>query len=108
MAVAAVLAPHALAGCPGKCLESLRCDSRSGPFDRVLGPLCVGSGLIADGLQVCHAFLEHRIGDVGDSVFNRVVQSLEFGFGCALAQFGDMRRSAFADGLLWILFGDEC
>src|SRR5882757_7482218 len=46
-AVAAVLGPHAPAGCPGKRLESLRCDSWSGPLDRILGPLRVKAGLIS-------------------------------------------------------------
>ena len=38
--------------------------------------------------------LEHRIGDVRDSVFDGVVEALEFGlhFGRALAQFCNMRR----------------
>jgi hypothetical protein len=46
-AVAAALGPHALAGGPGKRLESLRCDGGAGPVNRVLGPLCVKAGLIA-------------------------------------------------------------
>jgi hypothetical protein len=61
-------------------------------IERTLGPICVGAGLVADGLQLGHALPEHRIGHVSDGV----VQPLEFGFrfGRTLAQFGDMRRSA--------------
>lgn len=69
---------------------------RPGPIERALGALCVRAGLVADGLQLDHARLEHRVGHVGDSVFDRVVQPLELGF-CfrsALAQFGNMRCSA--------------
>ena len=40
------------------------------------------------------ALLEHRIGHVSDSVFDGIVQPLEFGFclGRTLAQFGHMHR----------------
>jgi hypothetical protein len=47
--------------------------ARSSPIERALGPLCVGAGLVADGLQLGHAFLEQRIGDVRDAVFDRFV-----------------------------------
>jgi hypothetical protein len=46
-----VLGPHALAGGPGKRLESLWRDCRPGPFNRILSPLRVKAGLIARGLQ---------------------------------------------------------
>jgi hypothetical protein len=71
------------------------CD-RPSPIKHTLGPLCVGAGLIADGLQLGYAVLEHRVGDVSDAVLDGVVQALEFGFslGRTLAQFGDMRCSA--------------
>ena len=59
-AVAAVLGSHALAGCPGKRLERFRCDRRSAPFDRILGPLCVQAGLVARGLQLSDAVLQHE------------------------------------------------
>jgi hypothetical protein len=42
-AVAAVLGAHPLPGLPGEHFESLRCDARSEPVDRILGPLCVGA-----------------------------------------------------------------
>ena len=44
-AVAAVVGPHSLAGCPGKRSESLRHDGRPGPINRILGPLCVKASL---------------------------------------------------------------
>ncbi len=97
-AVAARLGPHAPAGLAGEGFERLRRDARPEPIERALGPLCVGAGLIADGLQLGHTLLEHRIGDISDSVFDGVVEALQFGirFGCTLAQFGDVRRSALA------------
>jgi hypothetical protein len=53
------------------------CDARPELIKRVLGPLCVGAALVANGLQLDRALLEHRIGDVGDSVFDGVLQPLE-------------------------------
>jgi hypothetical protein len=96
-AVAARLGPHAPAGLAREGFQCLGCDARPSPIERTLGPLCVSAGLVADGLQLGHAILEQRIGYVGDSVFDRVVQPLEFGFrlGRTLAQFGNMRSSAF-------------
>src|ERR1700681_4271864 len=40
-AVAAAVGPHPLAGRPGKRLESLWCECRSGAFYRILSPLSV-------------------------------------------------------------------
>jgi hypothetical protein len=53
-------------------------------------PLCVGAGLIADGLEFSHTLLEHRVGHISDSVFDSVAEALELGFHLsgALAQFG--------------------
>src|SRR5215471_3051021 len=53
------------------------CDARPEPIERTLGPLCVGAGLITDASEVGHALLEHRIGDVGDAVLDRAVDSIE-------------------------------
>ncbi|HEY3643525.1 MAG TPA: hypothetical protein VGL31_20685 [Xanthobacteraceae bacterium] len=49
-AVAAALGSHALAGLPGKRFEGLGWDDRPDSFYRTLGSLCVGVGLISDGL----------------------------------------------------------
>src|SRR5262249_30837295 len=97
-AVAARLGAHAPAGGPGKRLESGWCDGRPQPIPRTLGLLSVGAGPGADGPELGHALLEHRIGDIGDAVLDRVVEALELGvrFGGTLAQFGDMRRSALS------------
>ena len=78
-AVAAVLGPHALAGRPGKRLESLRCDARPGPINRLLGPLSVKPGLISRGLQFTNAVLQHGVGQIGDAILDGVIESLEFG-----------------------------
>src|SRR6516162_3273892 len=77
-------------------LRACLANARPKPIERTLGPLCVGPGLVADGPELGHALLEHRVGDVGDAVLDRVVKPLELGvrFGRALAQFGDVRRSA--------------
>ena len=72
-AVAPALGPHALAGAPGKRLESLRCDRRSAAFNRILGPLCVKAGLIARDLQLGDAVLQHGVGEIGDTVLDGVV-----------------------------------
>jgi hypothetical protein len=53
-AVAAAIGPHSLAGCPGERFERVRCDRRSGPFDRILGPLRVKAGLVARRGGACH------------------------------------------------------
>lgn len=95
-AIAARLGSHAFAGLVGKGFERLRCDSVPEPIKRALCPLRVGAGLVADGLQLGHTRFEHRIGHIRNSVFDGIVEALEFGFrfGRTLAQFGDMRRSA--------------
>lgn len=76
-------------------MPEARCSAQ--PIKRAGNPLRVGAGLVADGPQLDHALPKHRIGDVSDSVFDDVVQPLEFGFclGRTPAQFGNMRRSAF-------------
>ena len=79
------------------CLANvLRVDARPEPVDRILGPLCVGAGLIADRLELGNTVLQHRVRKIRDAVFDRIIEPLEFGicFARALAQFGDMRRSA--------------
>jgi hypothetical protein len=53
-AVAAAIGPHSLAGCPGERFERVRCDRRSGPFDRILGALRVKAGLVARRGGACH------------------------------------------------------
>jgi hypothetical protein len=62
-----------LRACPANVLRVLRCD----PFDRALGPLCVGAGPIADGFQFSNALLQHRVGEIGDAVLDGVVEPLE-------------------------------
>ena len=74
-AVAAGFGPHAPARLAGEGFERLGCDARSSPIESTLGPLCVSAGLVADGLQLGHALFEHRIGDVGDSIFDRIHQT---------------------------------
>ncbi len=71
-------------------------DGRSDPFKGTLGPLRIGVGLFADGLQLGNAVLQHRVGEIGDAIFDGVVEPLELGvrFGRTLAQGGDMRGSA--------------
>jgi hypothetical protein len=68
-AIAARLDSHAPAGLAGEgfqCLGVMLGPTRSSaPTDR-----SVGAGLVADGLQLGHAFLEQRVGHVGDSVFD--------------------------------------
>src|SRR5215510_1359123 len=77
-AVAAGLGPHPPAGLPGESLEGLRCDDGgAAALDRILGPLCVDAGLVADGLELGNAVREHRIGEIGDAVPDRVAKSLE-------------------------------
>ena len=91
-AITAGLSPHALAGLPGEGLQGLRCDSRSRAIDRFLGALCVSAGLIADGLELGNAVLQHWVGEIGNAVLDGVVEPLELGFcfGRTLAQFGNM------------------
>jgi hypothetical protein len=80
----------------GERFESLRCDARPEPIDRVLGPFCVSAGLIADRLELRNSLLQHRVREIGDAVLDRVVEPLELGvcFACSLTQLGDMRCSA--------------
>ncbi len=51
-AIAAALRSHALAGVPSERFECLRRDGRPEPFDCILGPLCVGAGLVTDRLEL--------------------------------------------------------
>ena len=76
-AVAAVLRPHALARLSGERLEGVGCDARPGALNRLLGALCVSSGLIADGLQFGYAV-------VNDSLKLIENQRYEIGGGCGL------------------------
>jgi hypothetical protein len=94
--VAAALGSHPSAGLPGECFERLGRDARTAPFDGVLDPLCVSVSLIADRRELRNSVLQHRVGEIGDAVLDRVVEPLEFGicFACPLTQFGEMRRSA--------------
>ena len=66
------------------------------PFYCALGPLSVGTGLIADRLQLGNTVLQRQVGEIGDAIFNGIVEPLEFGvcLGRPLAQFSDMRRLA--------------
>jgi hypothetical protein len=61
-----------------------------------LGPLGVGAGMIADRLQFSDALLQHEVGEIGDAVLDRVIESLELGVGLGrpLPQLGDMGRPA--------------
>jgi hypothetical protein len=70
--VTAALGTHAPASLPGECFERLRRDARPEPIDCILGPLCVGAGLIADRLELRNSVLEHRVGQIGDAVLDRV------------------------------------
>jgi hypothetical protein len=67
-AVTAGVGPHAPAGVAAEGFERPRCDAEPSPIQRALGPLCIGTVLVADGLQLGHALLEQWIGDVGNSV----------------------------------------
>jgi hypothetical protein len=49
-------------------------DARPEPLDRIFGPLCVRAGLIADRLELGDSLLQHRVGEIGDAVLNRVVE----------------------------------
>src|SRR3981189_3715586 len=95
-AIAATFGAHPFASLLGECFERLRRDARTEPFYGVLGSLCVSAGLVADRLELGNSVLQHRVGEIGDAVLDRVVEPLEFGvcFARSLAQFGDMRRSA--------------
>src|SRR5262249_53453079 len=70
--VAAAVGSHSFAGLRGERFESLRRDARPEPIERTLGPLCVSAGLITDGPKLGHTLFEHRVGDVGDAVLDRV------------------------------------
>lgn len=48
-------------------------------FYRALGPLSIGSGLIADRFQFGIAILQHQVEEIGDAVLNGVVEPLELG-----------------------------
>ena len=52
---------------------------RPGPFNRVLGPLCVKAGLIACSLQFTDAVLQHGVGQIYDAILDGIVEPLEFG-----------------------------
>lgn len=78
-AAAAALGPHPLAGRPGKGLDRLGGDGWPQSFYRALGPLSIGSGLIADRFQCGIAILQHQVGKIGDAVLNGVVEPLELG-----------------------------
>jgi hypothetical protein len=90
--VAVALGPHALAHLPGEHLERLRCDAPPDARHRILGALRVSAGLTADRLELDNAVPQHRVGEIGDAILDRVVKPLKFGvcFGRPLAQCGDM------------------
>src|SRR5260370_25200489 len=80
---------------PAKALRAWGVTLDPQAIKRALGPLCVGPGLIVDGLQVGHTLPEHRVGYVSYSVLDGVVEPLELGFrlGRTLAQFSNMVMS---------------
>jgi hypothetical protein len=83
-----------LRACLANVLKDLPCDARPEPIQRTLGPLSVSTGLIADGFQFNNAILQHRVGEIGNAVLDRVVEPLELGvrFGRSLAQCGNVCR----------------
>jgi hypothetical protein len=51
-----------LRACLAKVFSVCGVITRPDAVNRVLGPLCVSAGLVADGLQLGDAILEHRVG----------------------------------------------
>src|SRR5262249_46045993 len=50
-----------LCACLANVLRAWGGDRRPEPFDRTLGPLCLGTAPIADGLELGNALLQHRV-----------------------------------------------
>ena len=69
-ALASRLGPHALASLPGERLSR---------FNAPAALFSVGAGLISRDLQLGNAVLQYRIGEIGNAVFDRIVDPLEFG-----------------------------
>lgn len=71
-------------------------DGRADTFKRRGRAFGIRMRLVADRRQFCDPILERRIGGVDDAILDRLVKALQlrFGFGDALAQFGDMSTPA--------------
>ena len=56
------------------------------------GPLGVSTDLIADRRLLSDAVLQHQVGEIGDTVFDGVVEKLELGVGLGrpFTQSGDV------------------
>ena len=96
-AIAASAVAHPFARRAGESRERLWGDGWSGLPLGHLGTVGVVAGLISDRLELDHAVLEQRIGKIGDTVLDRVVEPLELRLclGGALSQLRDMRGAAF-------------
>jgi hypothetical protein len=66
----------------------------AGPWRSIApsAPLSVGTGLVPDRLQLRNAILRHQVGQIGDTVFDGVMETLELGVGLGRPrpQLGDI------------------
>ncbi len=94
--VAAFGVAHPFSRLSGECAQRLRGERRPGLFDFGRRAVGVDSRLIPDGSQLGDALLEPWIGKIGDAMLDGFIEphQLGVGFGCPLAQLGDVFRSA--------------
>lgn len=75
-----------------KVLRAAGVMGRPESIRRTVSPLSVGAGLVPDRLQLGNSVLQHRVGEVDDAVFDRVVKSLELGVRFCRALVGRCAR----------------
>ncbi|MFE3838340.1 hypothetical protein [Pseudogemmobacter sonorensis] len=96
-AIAAAFQPDTFAGGRGEFAQHLR---RHRLLPRVLEhrlrPVCIGLGLIADGLEAVDAVFQRRVVQIGNTCLDGVIEPLEaqFRFSGALVQLRDMLAAA--------------
>ncbi|WP_219993569.1 hypothetical protein [Asticcacaulis tiandongensis] len=80
-AIAAAFQPDTLAGGRGELAQHLRRD-RLLPrvLEHGLRPLCIGLGMIADGLEAVDTIFQRRVVQIGHARLDSVIEPLETQF----------------------------
>ncbi|HTW35068.1 MAG TPA: hypothetical protein VMD53_10655 [Rhizomicrobium sp.] len=95
--IRSIFVPKLAPRCQNKCSQAFRRDRRTEPFDCGCRSLSIGNRLVPHAGQLGDPILERRVRHVGDAVFDRLIETLQFRFGLgdALAQLRDVAPAPF-------------
>ncbi|MDO5631445.1 MAG: hypothetical protein Q4G22_06365 [Paracoccus sp. (in: a-proteobacteria)] len=80
-AIAAAFQPDTLAGCRGELSQHLRRHRLlAGVLEHGLRPLCIGLGLITDGLEAVDTIFQRRVVQIGNTCLDGVIKPFEAQF----------------------------